>query len=154
MKARPLYQHIASALTALENCKKSGNSMWESRWEGRLDWIEKNLLPRGSGFDAGTTIVLDKCSEDKIVLETAFHHMDENGSYDGWSEHRVTITPSLLHGFHMKVGGRNVNDIKEYIEETLGHCLDAEYSSEELGTSGDEHWSALMGWTKSDQVPA
>jgi hypothetical protein len=41
--------------------------------------------------------------------------MDENGYYDGWSEHKIIITPDLVNDFNVKITGKNRNNIKEYI---------------------------------------
>ncbi len=62
-------------------------------------------------------------SGELLEFKTAFHHMDENGCYDGWTEHTVTVTPSLIHEFTVKVSGRDRNEIKSYIAETFQHAL-------------------------------
>jgi hypothetical protein len=120
---------IAVAAVALRSCQQRdiANPEWEDRWDERLTAIAKNALPRGSGFDSGTKIVAEKCTEEKLVLTTAFHHMDTNGFYDGWTEHTVTVTPSFIGGFNIKVSGRDRNNIKDYIAETLRHALDQPY---------------------------
>jgi len=120
-----LYKQIASTIVARENCRKSGNDEWFARHTECLEACEKQL-PSGSGFDAGTSIDLEKSTSDKFVLKTAFHHMDEYGGYDGWTEHTVTVKPNLLHDFELVIGGRNRNDIKDYIHETFDHVLTEE----------------------------
>jgi hypothetical protein len=87
--------------------------------EQALDKINKlaEKFPYGSGFNNGCSIDLEKSNGEKIVIKTAFHHMDENGYYDGWTEHTVIITPSLQYGFNVKVTGKNKNQIKDYIFE-------------------------------------
>jgi hypothetical protein len=88
--------------------------------------LVKDYLPSGSGFDAGTTLDEGASSPDKLVFDTSFHHMDEHGGYDGWTEHKVIVTPSLAHGCDLRVTGRDRNDIKSYIGETFAHALDTE----------------------------
>ncbi len=122
-----LYVKIASLLGATVGCIQSGNVEWQNKHEEELRFIEKNLLPSGSGFDCGTRISLDKSNPEKIVMATSFHHMDENGGYDGWTEHEVIITPSLQFGFNTKVTGKNRNDIKVYITDIFNDDLDSEY---------------------------
>jgi hypothetical protein len=114
---------IASLIIARQNCIKSGNTEWFERHTDTLRQIEREHLPSGSGIDHGTRINLTKSSEDRIILMTAFHHMDEGGGYDGWTEHEVIITPSLAFGFHVRITGRNRNDIKSYLSETFQHAL-------------------------------
>jgi hypothetical protein len=95
-----------------------------------LERVIKEHLPSGSGFDNGTTLdfskstpVIDKfCRIKKIVFSTSFHHMNEHGSYDGWTEHNVIITPDW-HGFHLRVTGKDKNGIKDYIADCFHNAL-------------------------------
>src|SRR5690606_25119337 len=73
---QPLYRLIARAGDAARYCEKHGNTEWQQAWEELLEKLEE-LLPYGSGFDAGTKI--EHASASKIVLRTSFHHMNENG---------------------------------------------------------------------------
>jgi hypothetical protein len=86
--------------------------------ELRLQKLE-SFLPSGSGFDNGSTINLKESRPDRLVIDTAFHHMDEHGYYDGWTEHKVIVTPSLQWGYVLRVTGRNRNWIKDYIYEVF-----------------------------------
>jgi len=49
--------------------------------------------------------------------------MDENGYYCGWSDHSIIITPSLAFGFDLRITGRNVRDIKDYMAEVFEFML-------------------------------
>lgn len=126
-KARYLYSVIASSVQARLNCKDSGNTEWLDRHEDRILVLVKEHMPSGSGFDNGTKLDLDSSHGGKLVFTTAFHHMNTNGYYDGWTEHTVTVTPSF-HGFNLRVSGRNRNDIKEYILESFDYALMTEVS--------------------------
>ncbi len=117
-----LAQHIASLITAAENCAKTGNKEWLGKHVERLNMLSRNFLPSGSGIDSGTTIDLDKSNGAKIVLNTAFHHMGEHGMYTTWTDHTVTIRPAFQ-GFDIAISGRNRNDIKEYLHDVFSHCL-------------------------------
>ena len=119
---RTVIQELACAIVARANCDKSGNSEWGPKWLGRIEDIAENLLPSGSGFDNGTTVDLDRSSEKRIVLSTSFHHMNDSGMYDGWTDHDIIVTPAF-DGFDLRVTGRDKRDIKEYIAETFHHCL-------------------------------
>lgn len=119
----PLYQAIATAVDARQRCDERGNSEWEQRWTDRLEWIGRNILPSGSGFDNGTTVDVDRSRPDRLVLNTSFHHMDEYGGYDGWTEHAVIVRPSLIHGFELRVDGRDRNGIKDYIADVFNALL-------------------------------
>lgn len=82
----------------------------------------QDLLPSGSGFDSGTQIN-DATRPDRLVLDTAFHHLSEHGYYTGWTEHSVIVTPSLVSGFDLRITGRNRNNIKDYIAEEFDYAL-------------------------------
>ena len=118
-----LYTAIASAIGARARCSDD----WLARWDDRLDDIARNILPRGSGFDSGMKIDLEKSTAEKIVIHADFHHMNEGGYYDGWTEHTVTIRPSLQFGIDITVSGRNRNEIKDYIAETFHHVMTREF---------------------------
>lgn len=84
--------------------------------------LSDRYMPAGSGFDAGTRLRTDKCSENRLVFDTSFHHMDAYGSYDGWTDHTVYVRATLT-GFDIRVTGSNKNDIKGYIADTFRECL-------------------------------
>lgn len=116
------YQRIASLLGAIDNCKKSDNLEWEYRHAQTIEDIMQGS-PSGSGFDNGT-FLSEKSTPDKLVFDTSYHHMNECGMYDGWTEHTVTVRPSLAFGYVLSVSGRDRNDIKEYIADTFSQWLD------------------------------
>lgn len=125
-----VYECIARAIVARQNCHDSENVEWFDRHTERVESLIREHLPRGSGFDRGTSIDWDKSTGERLVFNTAFHHMDENGFYDGWSEHSVIITPSLSFGFDLRVTGRDRRQIKEFIGDTFHHALDKLLDSE------------------------
>lgn len=131
MLSRNLITEIASTLQAMRNCEKSGNAEWLVKHRERLEQIQRNDLPSGSGLDSGTTIDLDKSTSTKIVLHTSFHHMNDAGMYDGWTEHTLTITPAFG-GIDIKIGGRDRNGIKEYLHEVFYYNLTAQRDVEQL----------------------
>lgn len=115
----PLYRRLAQLAAARLNCIASGNTEWLDRHSELGDSLVREHLPSGSGFDNGTRIAWKLCKLNKLVLRTSFHHMDNNGSYDGWTDHSVIITPDLAHGISVRVTGRDKRDIKEYIAEVF-----------------------------------
>ena len=119
---KTLAEAIATTADARTTSDRRGNSEWEVRHEDQLRKYERNRLPSGGGFDAGTTIDREKSGLDRLVFQTSFHHMSEHGYYSGWTEHVVTARPSFL-GLDIKVSGPNRNDIKDYIAETFHQVL-------------------------------
>jgi len=130
---RPMYAMVASALQAYQNCLKSdtANTEWESIWEDRLGRQLAEMLPSGNGFDAGCSLNIYACQPDRLVFNTSFHHTSEIGYYNGWTNHQVIVTPSLTHGFNLRITGKDKNDIKCYIAETFHQILSESYDWEQ-----------------------
>lgn len=49
----PLYRHIARTIDARLRCQQTENQEWFARHSETLRYIERNLLPSGSGIDSG-----------------------------------------------------------------------------------------------------
>lgn len=126
---RKLYQELAGLMLARENCVASGNKEWFGKHTYRLKVLVHEHMPSGSGFNNGTTLVVQDSTSEKLVFQTAFHHMDDNGSYAGWSEHTVIVKPSLFDGFSLRITGRDRRDIKDYIHETFAYSLGLDVKS-------------------------
>jgi hypothetical protein len=138
MKTNTVLNALANAIVARANCAKLGNNEWYAKHDATIEHIEKEYLPSGCGIDSGTKVDLSEprgmCRSNgktRIVLVTAYHHMNENGMYDVWTEHEITIVPNLLHGYTLKISGSNRNDIKEYLNDVFCTALDAQYIPEE-----------------------
>jgi hypothetical protein len=80
-------------------------------------------MPSGSGVDNGTWLDLVKSTGQKLVFHAPFHHMDEHGFYDGWTNHTITVRPSLEFDLILKVSGSNRNDINSYLHDLFYECL-------------------------------
>lgn len=119
------FKYLARACGARLRCQASNNQAWFDKWTQQIESALESF-PHGSGFDNGTHIDLDRSNDDCLRFITSFHHMNEGGMYDGWTEHTVTVTPSLGLDFHVKVSGPNRNDIKDYIAECFQSCLNEE----------------------------
>ncbi len=117
---KTLASAIASHSTALENAKASNNSIWVDKHEDCISQLVRDFLPSGSGFDAG--VELESANDSKLTFKTSFHHLNENGFYDGWTEHKVSVSATFS-GLDIKVSGRNRNEIKDYIAETFEIAL-------------------------------
>lgn len=117
-----LYQKIAHAIAARKTCIERGNHEWQYRHEETIKKLT-DMLPHGSGIDGKNEIDLNKSTGEKIVIHTSFHHMDNNGYYDGWTEHAITVRASLLYGIDMHISGRDRNEIKDYLHEVFLEAL-------------------------------
>lgn len=117
---RKVYAAIAAALIASRNCEQNGNTDWLIAHKARIDWLVKQYLPSGGGFDAGTKLDLIRSKAGKLVFNTSYHHMNDAGYYDGWTEHAVTIVPTFDDCINIaSITGRDRNSIKEYIADVF-----------------------------------
>lgn len=124
---QPLYLALASLIQRKEFL--ANRPQFNDKTREMLEHVETTLervvnayLPNGSGFNAGTELLEDECKDDKLVFMVGYHHMNEHGYYDGWTHHKIVVTPSFT-GFNVTVGGRDKNEIKDFIAETFYDCL-------------------------------
>lgn len=125
---RPVYQQVAISFSALLHCQKNYcvRPDAEANHAEMINRICKLYLPSGSGFDSGTEFNYEDSTEDCLVLCTSFHHMDEHGYYDGWTDHVIKVKPSLAFGFTLEIEGEDRDGIHDYIADTFHHMLTAE----------------------------
>lgn len=109
-----LFQRFAQTMTCREDLKQD-----------KLDVLMVNA-PSGSGFDNGTTFEEELSTKNKLVFSTSFHHMNDDGYYAGWTEHKIIIVPSLAHEYDMRITGRDKNMIKDYIGDVFTNWLNSE----------------------------
>lgn len=128
MRTEKVYKRIASLLHSIENCRMTNNQEWLERFTDQLDSIIDNNLPHGSGFDQGTKLDYDRSHAEKFYLIAPFHHMDSNGYYCGWSDHVVTVSPSLAFDFNLKISNpdRSKQWDMDYFYDTFNYCLNCE----------------------------
>ena len=121
-----LARTVGARLRCLEMDRDGSHREAIARHESILTGILLEF-PSGSGFDAGTQLDKDGSTGERLVFTTAFHHMNENGLYDGWTNHKVIVTPSLEMGCRIKITGRDRNEIKDYIGERFQSVLSKEW---------------------------
>jgi len=117
--------------------QRQKGTQWADVAEENIHRIEREGLPHGSGFDVGCTVDLYQSDgRDKVVIVSSYHAMDETGSYIGWVDIFVTITPSLRFGFDLDIemtGDDYEGDMEEfemmnsdYFYDVFNHDLSAD----------------------------
>lgn len=101
---------LANLINAIKTCKPD----WADKHNSTIDEMEK-LLPHGSGIDGICEIDRTNSTKDKIIVNFEYHHMDDGGFYDGWTDHKLILTPSFIGGYDMRITGRDRNQIKDYL---------------------------------------
>lgn len=102
--------------------RKQVNEEYMGVCEDRLYKLEQ-MLPSGSGIDSGCKIDVENSSSDKVVILFSWHHMDENGYYDGWTDHKLIVKPKLWNNFDVRITGRDRNYLKEYLYDLFDSAL-------------------------------
>lgn len=111
-------------LDAMAPTQQAHSNEWSAKHSNTIRQLVDDYMPSGSGFDNGTQLYFDASHAERLVFTTAFHHMDsDSGMYITWTEHTVTVTPSFIGGFNIRVSGRNRNDIKDHIGDTFAEAL-------------------------------
>ena len=80
-------------------------------------------MPSGSGIDSGTKLDFDRSKPNRLVFTAPYHHMNDDGMYDGWTDHDIIVTPDLGFGFDLRITGRDRNQIKDYLGDTFAEAL-------------------------------
>lgn len=104
---------LSGTFEAYKSCQASKNDIWESKHEDRINKLLEPL-PSGSGIDSGTQFNWEDSTPQKLIFTLGFHHMNKNGYYDGWTEHKLIVTPNFG-GYDLKITGRDRNQIKDYL---------------------------------------
>jgi hypothetical protein len=118
-----VYQALARKMAALRGCEETGNAEWAEKHTDAINSIVDEKFPSGSGWDNGTAFHMDESTGEKLVFSGSFHHMNEGGMYDGWTDHTIIVRPSLEFGSDIRVTGRDRNEIKGYIGEMFSEAL-------------------------------
>jgi hypothetical protein len=127
---KTLAARLASCVEARAICLASNNTEWYARYEEYARLLTKEFLPHGSGIDGDNIFDIGASRPDKLVVHTAFHHMDEFGVYDGWTQHRVIVITPTFSGVDIAIHGLNRNDIKDHLHEVFHYALNREVSDE------------------------
>lgn len=124
MHAKQLIEYCAD----VQRIMTQEDTRFIDMWTPVLEEINARL-PSGSGFDCGSEFLPDDSKRNRLVFKTSFHHMDDGGCYDGWTEHQIIVTP-MFGGFDIRVTGVNRNEIKEYIGDMFHECMSNYFKTE------------------------
>ena len=147
---RTLAQAFSDTFQAYQNCVRTDNREWKERHSARLGRLEKKL-PSGSGIDRGVKLDFERSAPQKLVFSTYYHHMNEHGSYDGWTDHVVTVTP-VFGGLEVRISGRDRNEIKEYLNDTFYHALMKEVDDEPVQDSQSRITPSFEGVVATERI--
>jgi len=134
MRKAKLYRVLAGMCDARRTCEdrlaRDVSNVLAAQWA--IDHgiaaraLTREYMPSGGGFDDGTTLMPDASTGELLVFRVSFHHMDDNGSYDGWTSHEVKVKASLAAEIDVSISGENRNEIKDHISECFQEALRTE----------------------------
>lgn len=147
----PLYAELSSLVQAIGNLRRRedlpphiGQHIGEH--EESIAHLVSRYMPQGSGFDRGMTLDVDASLRGglKLVFHFEYHHMDEHGGYTGWTSHALTVVPTFK-GIELHISGRDRNQIKEYLYDTLRYHLTQEvWQDENLNWCSSMHENMIQ----------
>lgn len=123
MSSKRIFQRLALLADASNRCATVNNMEWHERHRDAAKELVRRTAPSGSGIDKPIEFDISNSGEKVLIFNISFHHMDENGMYAGWTDHRIKVTPSLMSLFNIKITGPNRNDIKSYLHEIVSEWL-------------------------------
>ena len=131
-----IYREIVSRCIARRNCEDKQKE-WYDNHAVAIQWLQDSHLPRGSGIDSGCQIDTSRTDENRLIIESSFHVMDENGFYDGWIDFTVTVKPSLLSGIVLTIKGnfnsrKSTSGLKDYLHEEFDVALSFEIDTDDM----------------------
>ncbi len=126
VRIMPLYEAIARATT----------------WPAFEDESLEQLLPSGSGFDAGSKVIwhFKKTNTKRITIESAYHFLNDGGYYVGWAHFEIIVLADMITGFTLSLRSKGAwpqkyIQTKEYILDVFNDALErdveVEYNPEE-----------------------
>lgn len=110
------YSKFASLMDK-ENIYRSSETI-ESKIADEMD-----TAPHGSGIDSDVVLDISKSNRNKLIFLVSYHHINETGFYDGWTDHKIIVTPDLVFGYTVKITGRDRNFIKDYLADIFNEWL-------------------------------
>ena len=123
--SKKLYQELAINFSGYQKGIELNNTIWQEKRQDKIEELIK-LLPSGSGIDNGNKFDYSDSNDNKLIINSSFHRMDENGYYDGWIDYQVIIKASLKYGFDLCIKGKfcKHQDIKDYLSELYQYSLE------------------------------
>lgn len=102
---------------------------WIDKYEDDIDNIMRNIFPHGSGIDSGCIFNYEKSYNNKIVINSGYHCMDQWGGYDGWVDFTVTLNPDIELDYTLNIRGNfgKYGYIKEYLYQIFHDSFNQEY---------------------------
>jgi hypothetical protein len=94
---------------------------------------------------------MESSTPDKLVFNTSFHHMDENGYYTGWTDHNIIVTPTFG-SFKIAITGKDRGGIKEYLHDVFDQVFTVAPEGETTGSVENEDMDPTVRYYNADGI--
>ena len=124
-----IYKRLAKIANSRLRCLESINFSNEiENYENEIDNIMENRLPHGSGIDNGCHFDYNKSHNNRLVINSGYHCMNEDGYYDGWVDFIVIVTPDLELDYRLSIKGNfgKYSHVKDYLYQIFHDSFDQE----------------------------
>jgi hypothetical protein len=122
MQPKKKYISLAIAFNGYCNCFKD-NTIWLEKWTDAINQIIDSL-PHGSGIDGITEFNFDESKPDKLIIDSQYHCMNENGYYDGMYGFKLILKPDWQN-FKLEI---KTNMPEKYKDQTIEYLADLFYN--------------------------
>ena len=112
---------MARNLSAIENCAKENNVDWTLRHTEDTERLVEKHMPSGSGVDNGTHLDFDHSTPNKLVFNSAYHTMNDNGYYTEWIDFNVIVIPNLGFDFDFSPLKRRLLVLIKLVSSLIHH---------------------------------
>jgi len=116
-----LYKFISFVIDFINNCN-------DTRYQSVIDNYIIPKLPSGNGIDNGCKINLKQSKPLKIIIDSSYNAMDENGMYDRRIDFKIIVTPSF-DNIDINIRGNfgsKYQHLKDYLIEIFQDSLSKE----------------------------
>jgi hypothetical protein len=107
---------LSMKFQAYKNCIQSNNDEWRDKHEDAINKMLE-LLPSGSGFNAGTSFDWEKSTPNKLIFNFEYQHLAD-GYYVDWTQHKIIVTPTFG-GYSMRITGKDYEQSKDYFYDVF-----------------------------------
>jgi len=114
---KPMYEYLAQWIDAYHRSVERGATDWVENHRATIEAAIDATAPYDLKFD------FDESNGEKLLMWMEYHHMNEQGMWDGWESYSIRVKGSLQFGTDIYIGGRDRHDVKEMLYDTIGMWL-------------------------------
>lgn len=127
---KTIAQHLSDHIQAMQNCYSKGKTEPDGWYYKHKNKVLFCVAYHGYNYLSNFKIDIEASTPQKLVFTVDYHHMNENGFWDGWTNHKITVKPEF-NGFDIRITGEDRNHIKDVLYENVNSFLNEKINEEE-----------------------